>query len=166
MDKAKEENLDVEFVREDMRRFCRPGRYDVVLNINTSFGYFENPEEDKTVVRNIYESLNAGGVLFFDMNGKENIARIFQERDWQEFDDLIMLQERLVEDDWNRIAMRWIIIKDKKINEIRMKVRIYSASEIRELLLAGGFRQVDIFGSFEGIPYDHKAKRLVVVARK
>ncbi|MEW5924112.1 MAG: class I SAM-dependent methyltransferase [Candidatus Zixiibacteriota bacterium] len=166
MNKAKEENLNIEFIREDMRKFRRPGQYDFVININTSFGYFEDPEEDKLVLRNIHDSLKNGGRLLIEMASKEIIAGIYCERDWDEYDDLILLQERKVEDDWNRMAMRWIIIRNGEIKTVNMKVRLFSAGEMRELMMECGFSRVDFYGSLEGIPYDHKAKRMIAVARK
>ena len=44
--------------------------------------------------------------------------------------------------------------------------RIYSAAEIKKLLEDCGFRDIGIFGEFEGIPYDEKARRLIVRGRK
>ena len=38
---AAADGLEVEFVCEDMREFCHPGAFDVVLNLFTSFGIFE-----------------------------------------------------------------------------------------------------------------------------
>lgn len=166
MDKAKEKNLEIEFIREDMRKFRRPGQYDFVLNINTSFGYFEDPEEDKLVLRNMHDSLKEGGRLLIDMASKEIIAGIYCERDWDEFDDLILLQERKVEDNWNRMAMRWIIIRNGEIKTVNMKVRLFSAEEMRKLMMQCGFSRVDFYGSLEGIPYDHKAKRMIAIAWK
>ena len=75
---AKEENLDVEFVQEDMRKFMRPDTYDLILNLSTSFGYFENLEEDKQVVSNMFQSLKKGGVFLVDMISKEICIRGFK----------------------------------------------------------------------------------------
>src|SRR3954451_4506702 len=52
----------IEFVREDMREFRRPGTFDLAVNIFTSFGYFDNQEEELRVLRNVYENLRKGGV--------------------------------------------------------------------------------------------------------
>ena len=34
------------------------------------------------------------------------------------------------------------------------------------LLRVAGFGDIEVFGGLDGIPYDHKARRLVVVGRK
>lgn len=68
---AEAEGLEVEFVHSDMRTFCRPDAFHAVVNLFTSFGYFEDPEDDRQVVLNVYRSLKAGGVFLVEMMGKE-----------------------------------------------------------------------------------------------
>ncbi len=170
LDKAREqaqrEKLNVEFVKDDMRRFCRPDAFDVVINLYTSFGYFENPAEDRRVLVNTHSSLRAGGRLVMEMVGKEILARIFRERDWREEGGVMWLEERKVSKDWTWIDNRWILLQGDKRREFRVSHRLYSAAELTALLKDCGFRSVDIHGDLAGAPYDHTAERLVVVAHK
>ena len=164
--KAEAKGLDIRFVEQDMRTFCEPNAFDVVINVLTSFGYFEDPADDKRVLENVYKSLKKGGKFLIDIMGKEVLARIFQERRWRQEDGLIVLEEGKVRDDWGSIDNRWIIIKDGKQQECRFSLRLYSAVELCELLKSCGFAQVKTFGDLTGSPYDHTAKRLIVVAHK
>ena len=164
---AKDEGLNVEFVAADARSFIRPEAFDVVLNLFTSFGYFEDDDDNTKMLENIHASLKPAGRLVVEIMGKEALARVFRERDWHESDDTILLEERKLSEDWRRIESRWILIKDgKQQAECRFSLRLYSAVELKELLKQCGFRQVDIYGNLAGEPYDQNAKRLVVVARK
>ena len=164
--KADEEGLNIRFVQEDMRRFCEPEAFDAVINVLTSFGYFEDLEDDKRVLENVYKSLKNGGKFLIDIMGKEVLARIFQEKRWREEDGLIILEEAKASEDWGRIDSRWIIIRDERREECRFSLRIYSASELCELLKSCGFGRVEIYGDLSGSPYDKTAQRLVVVAHK
>jgi SAM-dependent methyltransferase len=163
---ADDQGISIRFVQEDMRRFCEPEAFDAVINVLTSFGYFEDAEDDKRVLKNVYTSLREGGKLLIDMMGKEVLARIFQEKRWREEDGLIILEEAKASEDRGRIDSRWIIIRDEKREECRFSLRIYSAAEIGELLKSCGFERVEIFGDLSGSPYDDAAQRLVVVAHK
>src|SRR5262245_44600840 len=58
--------LPVRWMRQDMRRPFGEGAYDYVLNLFTSFGYFENPADHRTVVRNIARALRPGGRAVID----------------------------------------------------------------------------------------------------
>ncbi|NIT57732.1 MAG: methyltransferase domain-containing protein, partial [Aliifodinibius sp.] len=70
-EKARIGGLEVEFVQADMRSFRRTGAFEAVINLFSSFGYFENPEEDRRVVENVYDSLKPGGRFLVEMMGKE-----------------------------------------------------------------------------------------------
>jgi len=163
---AEAEGLEIEFVQSDMRSFCRPDAFDAVVNLFTSFGYFEDPEDDRQVALNVCRSLKSGGAFLIDMMGKEILARIFRERDWYEEDGVLILQERKVTKNWSWMENRWIMFKDNHRAELNLSHRIYSATELASLLTECGFAHVDAYGDLEGSAYDHLARRLVVVARK
>ncbi len=163
---AMAEGLDVEFVRHDMRTFCRPDAFDAAINLFTSFGYFENPDEDRQVIRNIYLSLRASGVFVIDVIGKEVLARIFRERDWYELDGTLFLEERKLSRNWGWVENRWIMLRGNRRSEVTLSHRLYSATELTTLLKDCGFASLEVYGDMAGRPYDHTAKRLVVVARK
>jgi SAM-dependent methyltransferase len=147
--KAKKEGLGVEFIQKDMRKFLRPKAFDMALNLFTSFGFFEDQKEDELVAKNVFRSLKNGGVFVVDIMGKEIIARIFQERDWHRVNGGIML-----------------LVKGGRVEEFSFSLRPYSAAELVRLLTDCGFSRTEVYGSLAGTPYDHQAKRLVVVAHK
>jgi SAM-dependent methyltransferase len=165
--RAKKEELAVEFVLEDMRDFCRPEAYQGALLMFTSFGYFEDPAENQQVLVNLHRSLAPGGTLIVDVMGKEVLARIFLERTWSEAEDgTFCLQERKVSRDWSWMENRWILLRGGERHEFAVSHWLYSALELSNLLYDAGFGEVDIYGNLEGATYDHQAKRLVAVARK
>jgi len=164
--KADAEGLDIQFVQEDMRSFCQPNFFDAVINLYTSFGYFEDPLDEKKVLKNIYKSLKRKGKIVMELMGKEVLARIFQERDWREEDGVILLEERKIGKNWVFIESRWIMIKDGKKHERKFYPRLYSAVELCDLLKSCGFEQVETYGGLDGSPYDQKANRLVLVGQK
>ncbi len=165
--RAAAEALSVEWVQADMREFVRPGAFDAAINLFTSFGYFEDPDEDRRVADNLFRSLRPGGVLAIEMMGKEVLARIFVPRDWQELaDGTLFLQERAVTRDWSWMENRWILIKDGQRLEYAVGHRIYDGAGLRALLLDAGFESVTLHGGLDGAPYDTSAQRLVALARR
>jgi SAM-dependent methyltransferase len=164
--RAEAERLPVEFVHGDMRHFCRPGTFDAAIVMFTSFGYFEDPAENLRVAQNLCRSLKDGGSLLVDTAGKEAIALRFQERDWQEQEGILLLQERRVIDDWARMENRWIAIEGSKRREFTTTHWVYSAVEFSALLKEAGFASVSVYGDLNGAPYDHTARRLIAVGRK
>ena len=163
---AQDANVDVEFVHADMREFRRPETYDAVLNLYTSFGYFEDRQDDERTARNFYESLKPDGTLVMSLAGKEVLAGKFEERSWEERDGAYVLEEREVTDDWSWMRNQWHLVVDGDVKSFTVSHRLYSAYELSELLRRVGFSDVSAYGNLEGAPYDAEAERLVVVAEK
>lgn len=164
--RAAEEGLRVEWIQEDMRNFVRQDFFDAALMMYTSFGYFYEKNQNQRVLDNVYASLKSGGVLIMEMMGKEVLARIFRERDWSERDGVFFLQERSLRDDWSWIDNRWLVYDGVQMHEFTFGHCIYSASELKTMILESGFSSVETYGNLTGMPYDQHAERLVVVARK
>jgi SAM-dependent methyltransferase len=159
-------DLAVEFLVGDMREYCLPTSFDIILNLFGSFGYFADPADDRKVVEHMYASLRPGGKFLIETMGKEILARNFQQRDWTEAGDLLLLSEKQVTQDWGQIQTRWIAIRGQQRSEHRVAVRSYSAVELSALLSACGFPTVQVYGDLAGSAYDQAAKRLVVIGCK
>lgn len=158
--------VTVDYVQEDMRSFRLPDAFDGAINLFTSFGYFEDPEDDRRVLRNLYASLRSGAGLILEMIGKETIARIYTPKDWIEYSDgSLFIAEREVLPGWNMMRNRWIHLRDGGRVEFDFTHRIFSAAELKQLLEQEGFRVEATYGALDGRPYGREAMRLVVVAR-
>lgn len=159
-------SLTVEFVQSDMRRFRRAEHFDFALNLFSSFGYFEDADDDLQVLRNLRESLRPGGKLLMEMMGKEPLCRVFQERSWQRYGeaDEYLLEERKIRSGWDWMENRWTWIRGGEHRVFTFGMRIYSGAELARALRDAGFSQVQLYGSLAGTPYDHTAQRLVALA--
>lgn len=163
---AEAEELSIEFILDDVRRFLRPESFDLALNLFTSFGFFTHREEEHSYISNILSSLAPGGIFLIDVNGKELIARDFVETEEYLQDGYRVQGEYRLEKDFTLLFNRWSLEKDGERYQATFRHRIYSAAELRSLLLRGGFSEVEIYGGYDGRPYDHKALRLIVAAKR
>jgi len=171
LDKARKRaaaaNVTVEWVQEDMRNFIRPGAFDLVINMFTSFGYFDDKDEDIAVLRNVHQSLKPGGVFLMDTMGKERLARIFHRTTADELDDdTLLVQRHEIFDDWTRIRNEWILINGDSVRTFRFHHTIYSGQELKDRMRGVGFSDVSLYGDLEGNEYGPDAARLIAVARK
>lgn len=171
LEKARErgqaENVQVEWVLDDMRNFVREGAYDLAMSMFTSFGLFDNRDDDLRVLQNIFRSLKPEGACLIDVMGKERLARIFQPITSREAPDGSILVERHeVFDDWGRIRNEWILVKDERARSFKFHLILYSGYELKECLFQAGFSEVRVHGNLDGDEYGPHASRLVAVAWK
>lgn len=165
-ERAAESGTDVEWIQEDMRRFHRPQAFDLVCSLFTSFGYFEDDEEDLRVLRNVHSSLVPGGTMVIDVASKERVARHWQNAQCSQLEDgTLVLHRPEVRADWTRIHNEWTVIKDGRSKSYTFEHSIYSGRELKDRLTEAGFAGVNLYGDLEGRPYGLDATRLVVVAR-
>lgn len=164
-DSAEAMGLTAEFIRADAREWSRPGAFGLAVNLFTSFGYFGTRAEDEAMLARVAESLVPGGALVMEMVGKETAARDFIEGEWFERDGKLVLTEFQVVGAWEGLRNRWVIVDGERRVDRSWVQRLYSATELRDSLTAAGFASVDLYGSWDGSPYDQKAERLVAVAR-
>lgn len=159
--------VEVEWIQEDMRRFARPERYDLALNMFTSFGYFEDQEENQQVLRNLHDSLRPAGVCVIDVLGKERLARVFLETSSHVLEDgSLMVERREILDGWQRIRNQWILIREGQATAHHFEHSVYSGQELIVLLQRAGFSAIQLYGDLDGNPYDVDAARLIAVAWK
>lgn len=163
---AHAEGLEVDFLNRDMREFRSPHTFGATISLFTSFGYFEDRNENQLVLQNIYESLIPGGFLVLDTMGKEVLARNFTEKIWEEKDGTLFLREHHISRDWSWLDTSWITVRGGDVREFKVSHWVYSGVELKTMLETAGFKTIEIYGSLDGIPYDQAAKRLVAVAQK
>ncbi|MDJ0785127.1 MAG: methyltransferase domain-containing protein [Desulfosarcinaceae bacterium] len=162
--RAEAAGVTPQFLQRDMRSFRMADGFHLAINLFTSFGYFRAIADDAKVLSNVFRSLKSGGVFVMDLMGKEILARCFRERDWMESNGTLLLEERIVDEDWSWITNRCTFIDDDGRRDFSFSHRIYSAQELRSALLQAGFARVSIYGDLHGAPYDHRAQRLIAVA--
>jgi len=165
-DAAKAEGLSAEFVHTDARDFVRPETFDAAISMYNSFGYSEDPDDDRRILGNACRSLRPGGRLLMEMRTREVIAHVCRERTWQEYEGGYLLCASRLVDNWTAVEHRWIIVRGGERKEFRFRHRLYSVVEMIALLTDCGFRCVQTFGDLTGAPFDHEATRLIAVAAK
>ena len=165
--RAAAEQVDVEWVREDMRVFRRPDTFDLCLSLFTSFGYFRDQAENRRVLENALVSLRPGGAMVMDMMGKEIVARGFEPTGAEEVAGAgVVVQRRTVVDDWSRMENEWILIDDERVRRFTIDHWMYSGAELKTLLHDAGFVDVRLFGDLAGSAYGPRARRLVALATR
>lgn len=165
--RARDADLDASFEVGDAREYRELDQFDGATCLYTSFGYFETPEEDMSLLRNLCLSLKSGGCLVIDMHGKEISARAYKDRTWDTMEDgSLLLESRTVGPAWAWIENTWTVVKDGQQKQATFRVRMYSGTELKTALEAAGFKSTELYGDWSGAPYDEQARRLIAVARK
>jgi hypothetical protein len=85
------------YTRGDMRKLPArwAGRFDAVVNLFTSFGFFDTPADDRRVLAEFARVLKPGGLLLWHGGSRDGVMAKFLGRDWWSTADGTMFgQER------------------------------------------------------------------------
>ena len=164
---ARAANVTIEWVQKDMRDFVRPGAFDLVLSMFTSFGYFDDKQQDVDVLKNILVSLRPNGACLIDVMGKERLAKTLQPTTSAVLaNGTKLVQRHKIFDDWTRIRNEWIILRRGGTKSFTFHHTVYSGQELRERMEGAGFIGVTLYGTLRGDKYGPDAERLIAVGRK
>lgn len=171
LDAAKEsaeaEGVKVELIKADLRTFTSEKKFDCAINLYTSFGYCKTIEEDLQILKRINESLKDNGFFILECTSRETAIMYFTEGEWFERSGLTVLTQFSVEGAWEGLRSKWTIInKQGQRIEHEFVQRLYSAVELKRMLLAVGFKTCEIYGDFNFAPYNEHARTMVIVAKK
>lgn len=166
-DSAKDEDVTLTLINSDLRTFNSERKFDAVINMYTSFGYCETIDEDLSILRNIFNVVKEGGWFIMECLSRENAVKYFTEGEWFERAGKTVLTQFSVEGAWEGLKSRWILI-DKNGNRMEhvFVQRLYSAIELKRMLIACGYVSCEIYGDFDFSPYNEKARTMVLVCRK
>lgn len=165
--KAKAARVNIEWVREDMRDFVRPASFALVLSMFTSFGYFDDRQDDMTVLQNMFTSLQPGGACLIEVLGKERLAKILQPTISTVLPGgTLMVERHEIFDDWTRVRNEWLLIRGGRAKSFNFHHTIYSGQELRDRMERVGFVAVTLHGNLDGDAYGPNAERLVTIGHK
>ncbi len=157
------------YTRGDMRKLPArwTGRFDAVVNLFTSFGFFDSPQDDLQVLTEFARVLKPGGQLIWHGGSRDGVMAKFLARDWwTTADGTVFAQERRFDplSGFLHITSTW---RGPKGNGERShKIRLYSASELAARLRDVGLIVEQAFDAWEDRPLTRRSSEMLLLARK
>ena len=171
LDQARERGTGptLHYTRGDMRSLPSrwTGRFDAVVNLFTSFGFFTDPADDARVVTEFARVLAPGGTLVWHGGSRDGVVARFLTRDWWTSDDGTMIGHQrhfdplsgvlTIETSWEGPAGR---------GERQHRIRLYTATRLAELCLDAGLVVEEAFDGWLDRPLRRRSSEMLLVARK
>jgi len=170
---AKKESLSIKFREGDARKLPHAtDRFDVVMILGNSFGYFETIEDDLRVLREVFRILKPSGQLLIDVSDGEYLKDHFEARTWEWLDKKhYVCRERSLSADGQRMISREIITHAEKgvLADQFYAERLYTRKGLVSLIQDAGFSQITVHGEINTQSQRNQdlgmmAQRLVVTA--
>ena len=163
---ATEMAVDVHLVRGDMRSLPVGRLFDGCLSLFTSFGYFQDDDENEQVLREMARVLRPGGVLVLDVSNRDYYLLRSWPYTWRRHGQAIILEENSFDAETSRFTTRFTWLEGGQRESISHSVRQYTAAELNGMLRRAELTPTATYGGFDASPFDVDSRRLVVLAKK
>lgn len=159
------ENERLHFFVHDMREVFRPECFDFVVNLFTSFGYFDNDTENVVALCATAKSLKHGGKLVIDFMNTDKVIEHLVAEEEKEVQGINFKITRGVE---NGFIVKTIRFRDNNEDyHFVERVRALRQEDFLEFFSMTQLRLVDTFGDYALNPYDLSASdRMIFVLKK
>ena len=166
-ERAERAGIAVEWIAADMRAIPYADTFDAVLNLFSSWGYFERDDEDQRVLRSVAAALKPGGRLLLEVSHQPYIARHFEPLGWHEAGGVTVLEQRRLDLMTGRMTSEMTVIyPDGRRRTWPYDLRLYTAPEVTTMLAEAGLTLVEVYGGYDGAPLTLDSSRLIVVAER
>jgi SAM-dependent methyltransferase len=167
----KEYKNRLNFVIKDMRNIGFVNEFSLVVNLFTSFGYFNTRNENFRVIKQVSGALKTGGYFLFDFLNKEHLIKTLVPFNIKKLNGSVFMQVRYIEK--SAVKKDIIIIepdskgKTSKVHQFLEKIQLYSVSDFKKVFKKNGLKVIKLFGSYKGEKYyQTSSERLIILAQK
>lgn len=161
---ARARDQDSVLVRADMRRLpFRSRSFALVVNLFTSFGYFDDDREHRRVIAEIARVTRPGGWFILDFLNARRVRTTLVPFDSRCVGGRVLEQTRDISSD-GRYVRKAIRFADSG-NVFRERVRLFEPADLVSMLTDCGFVVVDAFGDYRRNPITAESPRNILVSR-
>ena len=157
------------YTRGDMRRLPArwTGRFDALVNLFTSFGFFIEPADDRRVIEEFARVLRPGGVLVWHGGSRDGVMARFLQRDWwQTRDGTMVAQERAFDSLSGVLTIQSVWEGPGGRGTREHRIRLYTATRLAELCAAAGLVVETAYDGWRDRPLTRRSSEMLLVARK
>lgn len=158
---SKNSNETLHFKVHDMREPFEE-KFDAIFNLFTSFGYFENDDDNLTTLKAIKESLSEYGFAVIDFMNVTQVIETLVPEEVKTVDEIDFHIKRYVEDGH---IFKEIDFEDQgRKYHFTEKVKALTLKDFQDLMDEAGIYLLDIFGDYK-LKKFHKteSERLIMI---
>lgn len=162
---ADRKGIKVNFIHGDIRRLPLKVKFDAVLNLFTSFGYFSDVENEK-IIKDISKLLKRKGKFIIDIPNVCYFLLNFKRVLKYKKNGKTILENH----NFNPITFRdYLKIKvtgKNKQENLGYILRFYSFPEIKDMLKKNGLKIKKVYGSYKEESFNLDSNRMIIAGEK
>lgn len=161
----------LKFEIRDMRNIRHKNEFDLVVNLFSSFGYFDTDRENIKVITSIARCLKKNGFFFFDFLNARQLEKTLVPLDITGRNQNMVVQVRGITGGF--VKKDILIFKNKRssghpvLNHFYEKIKLYSQDDFKKIFKKNGLKIIRTFGDYRGSRFKpDESERQIILAQK
>lgn len=156
------EQLNLHFFEHDMRNLFKPNHFDYILNLFTSFGFFDNDEAHLETFKNVAKGLKSDGLFIFDFLNFYQVEANLIPFETKKIDGITFNIKRFIENGF--IHKQIDFEADGQTWSFEERVRGLSIEELQIMFEKVGLKILHTFGDYELNEFKKSSNRLIFIS--
>jgi len=158
------EKEGLSFFVHDMRNAIVDKQFDFVLNLFTSFGYFDSYKENLKVLNSISSYLKPNGVLVIDFLNAIKVEKNLVQEEEVRREDVVFKLKRKVDSGLIKKQINFQV-EDENFQHTE-QVQALKLNDFKQLFEKSGFELVESFGNYNLESFQEDSDRLIMLVKK
>lgn len=153
------------FIRADMRELGMNQEVNVVLNLFTSFGYFQNEGDNLKVLKSVSKALMTDGLMVLDYLNVNKVKRQLPQDEKVDRGNIQFNVKKYVKE---KFIVKQIDFEDKcGSHHFQEFVKCIDLKLFKDYFNAAGMEIIETFGNYELAPFkEESSDRLILIVKK
>lgn len=157
------QNNSLRFLEQDMRVPLN-SKFNLIVNLFTSFGYFDLEEENLRVIKSIKSMMEPEGIFIIDYLNGQKIPTDLNCSDSKEFSCGLFKIHKTIQKGF--IIKKIEILNDSESINFTEKVRLYNCTDFVDMFKKVGLEILSIFGDYNLNKFDPvNSERMIYVTK-
>lgn len=159
----------VKYEVKDMRNFSYPGQFDLIVNLFTSFGYFENDSENYKVIECAAKSLKKPGYFVIDYFNTGYLKEKLNPYSISKSNSRVIIQLRNITDSYVTKDIYFIFRNNAgyRFKKFHERIKRYSLTDFEKMFNINGLQIIKVFGDYDEKTFvEKKSRRLIIIGKK
>ncbi len=153
------------FVCADLRNTCFKNKFVMVVNLFTSFGYFEDDAENAKFIKDAYNLIFENGFYVFDYLNPAFVRNNLIPFSKKQIGKKLIIERRSIKN--NRVEKEITINNSTEIKKFKESVKLYSFEQVQSIFTEAGFNLYKAFGDYTGSQFNkNNSSRMLLIFKK
>lgn len=127
-------------------------KFDVTINLFTSFGYFSTDSKNKNVLKELYHTLKPGGKIVLSLIDRDFLLKVYKPAMWHSKGNTTIIHASKYDPitKYNEAQMVYLNKTTGEGKNHYHRIRLYSKPEFLSLMKSVGFKKIRVYGNYQG----------------